>query len=74
VHNFFNSLVYLLDMGGDMNKRPYRWAVPPEIVPKVDQLLAEGHKGRKISRALGVHWQTIAAVKHRRGAYKGIPK
>lgn len=54
--------------------RPYRLAIPIEVVPKIDQLKANGHKQKAIARALGVHWQTISNVVKRKGAYKDIPR
>lgn len=57
-----------------MIRRPYRWAIPLEVVPTIDQLKAQGFTARKIATHLGVHWRTIGSVIHRRAAYKDIPK
>ena len=53
--------------------RPYRWAIPPEVVGSIDALKAQGHKSTIIAKALGVHFNTIRSVIKRRGAYKSIP-
>lgn len=53
--------------------KPYRWAIPLEVVPKIDALKAQGHSNKTIGAALGVHWQTVYNVLKRNGAYKGIP-
>ena len=54
--------------------RPYRLAIPLEVVPKIDALKAQGHKQRAIAKALGVHWRTIATVLKRQGAYSAVPR
>ena len=54
--------------------RGYRLAVPLEVVPKVDQLKAQGHTQRAIAKALGVHENTLRAVFNRTGAYKDVPR
>lgn len=54
--------------------RPYRLAVPLEVVPKIDELRLAGHKFTVIGKHLGISPQTIRAVWHRRGAYGSIPK
>lgn len=54
--------------------RPYRMAVPEEVVPKVDELKARGHKQRAIALALGIHWQTVYNILRRKGAYSRIPR
>lgn len=53
--------------------RPYRLAIPIEVVPVIDKLKKKGHTQRAIAKHLGVHWQTIYTVLKRRGAYKDIP-
>ena len=53
--------------------RPYRWAIPAEVVTTIDNLKAQGHKQQAIARHLGVHWRTISTVLKRQGAYKDIP-
>ena len=53
--------------------RPYRWAIPPEVVPSIDALKAQGRKSTVIAKTLGVHFNTVRAVIKRRGAYKDIP-
>ena len=56
-----------------MTSRPYRWAVPPEVIDKVDQLKAAGHSGAKIASHLSIHVKTIRAVIRRVGAYRDVP-
>ena len=56
-----------------MTSRPYRWAVPPELIDKVDQLKAAGHSGAKIARHLGINVRTIRDVIRRIGAYRDVP-
>lgn len=53
--------------------RPYRLAIPPEVVPSIDALKAQGHKSTVVAKTLGVHFNTVRAVIKRRGAYKDIP-
>jgi DNA invertase Pin-like site-specific DNA recombinase len=54
--------------------RPYRMAVPEDVVPTIDALKAQGHKQRAIAKALGIHWQTVYNVLRRNGAYSRIPR
>jgi hypothetical protein len=54
--------------------RPYRLAIPVEVVPSIDKLHAAGFKNTVIARQLDVHWRTVAGVIKRRGGYKDIPK
>lgn len=54
--------------------RGHRWAIPLEVVPKIDQLKEQGHKQRAIAKALGVHENTLRAVSRRTGAYKDVPR
>ena len=49
-----------------------RMSIPPEVVPRVDELLREGHFMTVIARALGCTQQTIRAIKFRRGAYARV--
>ena len=55
--------------------RPYRMAVPPEVVATtVDALRAQGHRAKKIGAALGIHYRTVYNILHRRGAYRSIER
>lgn len=54
--------------------RPYRLAVPLEVVPSIDALQAQGHKKRAISKALGIHENTIRAVLRRSGGYREVQR
>jgi DNA invertase Pin-like site-specific DNA recombinase len=53
--------------------RPYRLAIPLDVIPKIDQLKAQGHRQINIAKALGIHYNTIRAVLRRLGAYKDVP-
>jgi len=54
--------------------RPMRWSIPIEVIPKVDQLIGEGHPYTKIAVALGCDYQTIRKVHLRIGAYAGVAR
>ena len=57
-----------------MCSRPYRLAIPLEVVGKIDELKSSGFSSITIAQALGVHFQTVRNALKRRGAYSNIPK
>jgi len=61
---------------GRVNNRPPvpERALGPDGVAAVDSMVALGVPNRKIAVHLGVHWQTVAKVVHRKGAYESIPR